>query len=195
MFILNFQINIKIKEEMSNWKEYKKLGKNRNFDWSLTESILGSKNNIGEILTAFGENCIDFVGKPEDIDIAYSYLYEILDFYLKNIGEKDKKDMKNATNFFLTNLNDLILDNNLLIDIWGSVLYALYNFKIYTYKDLEDIQDLQEDQLNTVFEVVAKSLEYFDEEKKKQVIKNIQEIAIFKNNFSLLNTYITIDGS
>lgn len=178
---------------MSNWKEYKKIGKNRNFDWSITESILSSKNNIGEILTAFGENCIDFIGKPEDIDIAYSYIYEILDFYQKNIGEKDRKEIKNTTIFFLSNLNDLILDNNLLIDIWGAVIYALNDFKIFSYKDFEELKDLQEDQLKTVFEVVAKSLVYYEEEKKNQLIKNIQEISIFKNNSSLLNTYVSLD--
>ena len=179
---------------MSNWKEYKKIGKNRNFDWSITESILSCKNNIGEILAAFGENCIDFIGKPEDIDIAYSYMYEILDFYQKNIGEKDKKEIKNTTIFFLSNLNDLILDNILLIDIWGAVIYALNDFKIFGYKDFEELKDLQEDQLKTVFEVVGKSLVYYEEEKKTQLIKSIQEIAIFKNNSSLLNTYVSLDG-
>lgn len=185
---------MKIKDEMSNWKEYKKLGKNRNFDWSITESIFSSKNNIGEILAAFGENCIDFIGKPEDIDIAYSYIYEILDFYQKNIGEKDRKEIKNTTIFFLSNLNDLILDNNLLIDIWGAVIFALNHFKIFGYKDLEDLNDLQEEQLKIVFEVVGKSMEYYEEEKKKQLIKYIQEISIFKNNCTLLTSYLSIEG-
>jgi hypothetical protein len=185
---------MKIKDEMLNWKEYKKIGKNRNFDWSITESILSSKNTIGEIISAFGENCIDFIGKPEDIDIAYTYIYEILDFYQKNIGEKDKKEIKNTTILFLSNLNDLILDNNLLIDVWGAVIYALNEFKIFGYKDFEELKDLQEDQLKSVFEVVAKSLEYNKEEKKSQLIKSFQEITIFNNNSSLLNTYFSIDG-
>ena len=178
---------------MVNWKEYKKIGKHRTFDWSITESILSNKNNIGEILSAFGENCIDFIGKPEDIDIAYTYIYEILDFYQKNIGEKDRKEIKNTTIFFLSNLNDLILDNNLLIDIWGAVIYALSDFKIFGYKDFEDLNDLQEDQLKTVFEVVGKSLDYNEEDKKSQLIKSIHEIPIFKNNSSLLNTYVSND--
>jgi hypothetical protein len=179
---------------MSNWKEYKKLGKKRSFDWSITEEILGNKyNNIGEILTAFGENCIDFIGKPEDIDIAYTYLYEILDFYHKNIGEKDKKEIKNTMIFFLTNLNDLILDNGLLIDIWGSVLHAFLEFEIFSYKDLNELKDLQEDQLKVVYEVVAKSLEYYDDDKKKQIIGSLHEINIFKNNSSLFSTYVSTD--
>jgi hypothetical protein len=185
---------VKIKDEMSNWKEYKKLGKNRNFDWSITESILGSKNNIGEILHAFGENTIDFVGKPEDIDIAYSYIYEILEFYQKNIGEKDRKEIKNTTTFFLSNLSDLILDNNLLIDIWGAVIYALNDFKIFGYKDFDEFKELQEDQLKIVFEVVAKSLEYCDADRKNNLIKTIQEIQLFKNNSSLFNSYMNIDS-
>ena len=179
---------------MYNWKEYKKLGKKRSFDWGITEEILGNKyNNIGEILTAFGENCIDFIGKPEDIDIAYTYIYEILDFYHKNIGEKDKKEIKNTTIFFLTNLNDLILDNGLLADIWGSVLHSFLEFEIFSYKDLDDLKELQEDQLKAVFEVVAKSLHYWDEDKKKQAIKSLQEINIFKNNSSLFGTYVSTD--
>jgi len=184
---------LKIKDEMINWKEYKKIGKNRNFDWSITESIFSSKNNISEILAAFGENCIDFIGKPEDIDIAYSYIYEILDFYQKNIGDKDRKEIKSTTIFFLSHLNDLILDNNLLIDIWGAVIYALNEFKIFGYKDLEELKDLQEDQLKTLFELVAKSLHFCQEEKKSQLIKSIQEIPIFKNNSGLLNTYVSMD--
>jgi len=184
---------MKIKDEMSNWKEYKKINKNRNFDWSITESILGSKNNIGEILAGFGENCIDFIGKPEDIDIAYSYIFEILDFYQKNIGEKDKKEIKNTTIFFLSNLNDLILDNNLLIDIWGAVIYALNDFKIFSFKDFDELNTLEEDQLKIVFEVVQKSLDYCGDEVKSQNIKTMQEIQIFKNNSSLLSSYVSLD--
>lgn len=179
---------------MSNWKEYKKLGKNRNFDWSITESILASKNNLGEILSGFGENCIDFIGKPEDIDIAYSYVYEIFDFYQKNIGDKDKKDIKNTAIFFLSNLSDLILDNNLLVDIWGAVLYALNEFKIFSYRDFDEIKDLQYDQLKTIFEVVAKSLDYYSEDKKTQLVKTIQEVQIFKSNSSLLSSILGIDA-
>lgn len=179
---------------MFNWKEYKKLGKKRHFDWSMTETILNTKgNNIGEILSAFGENCIDFIGKPEDIDIAYTYLYEILDFYHKNIGEKDKKEIKNTVVFFLTNLSDLILDNVLLIDIWGSLIHAFLEFEIFSYKDLDDLKDLQEDQLKAVFEVVAKSLEYYDEDKKKLIVKSLQDVSIFKNNSSLFSTYVSTD--
>jgi len=179
---------------MSNWKEYKKLGKNRNFDWNITEGILGNKyNNIGEILSAFGEICIDFIEKPEDIDIAFTYIYEILDFYHKKICEKDKREIKNTTIFFLTNLSDLILDNNLLIEIWGSVLHAFLQFEIFSYEDLDELKDLQEDQLKTIFQVVAKSLDFCDGDKKKDFIKILHDVQIFKNNSSLLSTYVSID--
>ncbi len=179
---------------MFNWKEYKKLGKNRNFDWSITEAILSNKyNNISEILNAFGENCIDFIGNPEDIDIAYKYLYEILHFYHKNISEKDKKEIKSIMTFFLTNLSDLILDNGFLIDIWGSVLHAFLEFKIFSYKDLDELKEMQEEQLKCVFEVVAKSLEFYDDDKKKENIKILQDVNIFKSNSSLFSTYVCID--
>ena len=179
---------------MSNWKEYKKMGKQRNFDWSITESILGSKNTISEIIHGFGENCIDFIGKPEDIDIAYTYIYEILEFYQKNIMDRDRKEIKNVTNFFLQNLNDLILDNGLLIDIWGAVVYLLNEYKIYTFKDIDELKDLQYDQLKSVFEVVSKSIEFYTDERKTQEIKALLEIPIFKSNKSLLSTIAEIEG-
>jgi len=179
---------------MSNWKVYKKLGKNRNFNWNITEGILGNKyNNIGEILSAFGDICIDFIRKPEDIDIAYTYIYEIFDFYYINMWKKDKRDIKNTTIFILTNLSDLILVNNLLIDIWGSVLHAFLEFEIFSYKDLDELKDLLEDQLKTIFQVVAKSLDLCDGDKKKDFIKILHDVQIFKNNSSLLSTYVSID--
>jgi hypothetical protein len=180
---------------MANWKDYKKTGKKRAFDWNITESILDSRhNNIGEILMAFGENCIDFILIPEDIDIAYSYIMEIFDFYYKEIKDKDRKEIINTTVFFLSCISDLILDNCFLPDVWGAVVYGLSEFKLFSFKDFDELKDLSNDQLKTSFEVVNKAIEYFPEEKRPSIAKSLLEIPIFKNNSSLLGTIINLDA-
>jgi hypothetical protein len=186
-------INMKIKDEMVNWKDYKKHKGKRNFDWTITENILNSKNNIGEILMAFGENCIDFVLKPEDIDIAYTYICDIFDFYYKQISDKDRKEIKSTVCFFLSLLNDLILDNYFLIDVWGAVTFALIDFKLFSFKEFDELKDMSNDQLKTAFEVANKAIEYYPEDKKSVVVKSLQDIGIFKNNNSLLATIINAD--
>lgn len=185
---------MKIKDEMANWKDYKKHGKKRNFDWSITENILNSKNNIGEILMAFGENCIDFILKPEDIDIAYTYICDIFDFYYKQISDKDKREVKNTAVFFLSCISDLILDNYFLTDVWGAVIYGLIDFKLFSFKDFDELKDLSNEQLKSAFEVANKAIEYYPEDKKSSIVKSLQEIPIFKNNNSLLATIMEIDA-
>jgi hypothetical protein len=180
---------------MANWKDYKKQGKKRAFDWNITESILENRhNNIGEILTAFGENCIDFILKPEDIDIAYSYIMDIFDFYHKEIKDKDRKEITTTTIFFLSCISDLILDNFFLLDVWGAVIYGLSEFKLFSFKDFDELKDLSNDQLKTAFEVVNKAIEYYPEEKRPAIAKGLLDIPIFKNNSSLLGSIINFDA-
>jgi len=190
-------MNAAIKEEMANWKDYKKHGKKRAFDWNITEGILESKqNNIGEILSAFGENCIDFILKPEDIDIAYSYIMEIFDFYYKQIKEDDRTEIVKTTVFFLSCISDLILDNRFVLEVWGAVVYGLCDFNLFSFKNFDDLVELSlsEDQLKTAFEVAHKAIEYYPEEKKSTIRKSLQDIPIFKNNSSLLSSVMDNDA-
>ena len=179
---------------MSNWKEYKKLFRPKNFDWSITESIIGRGNSISEIIYGFGENCIDFICKPEDIDIAYTYIYEILEFYQKKFSKNDRKEIKNVIIFFLLNLNDLILDNYFSIDILGGLVYLLNEYKIFTLKEIDELEDLEYDQLKSVFGVVSKSINFYSHGRKNQEIKLLLQIPIFKSNKSLFSIISDIKG-
>ena len=185
---------MKIKDEMSNWKDYKKHGKKRAFDWSITESILNSKNTISEILTAFGENSIDFVVKVEDIEVAYSYIYDILEFYCGKIKGDDKKEIVNQALFFLSEMSSLMMDNPLVADVWGNLIYGLIQFQLFSFKNFDELKDLSGDQLKAVFEVANKAIEYFEEDKRATQVKSLQDISIFKNNISLLSTIIDLDA-
>ena len=55
-------------------------------------------------------------------------------------------------------LNDYSLDNHYLLDIWGKVMYLLVNYKLFSYKDLERLKDLSDDQIDCIFSIACKSV-------------------------------------
>ncbi len=178
-------VNNLVREDLYNFKEHIKNGYSpEEHHWTITEQIFKKyKNTPADFLNALGENCIDFVGKQDDINTAYTYLKEIVTFYEREWTKRERNEILEATLFFLQNLNDFSLDNNLLVDVWGGIIYLFDFFKIFSFYDLDRLKDVQDDQLKTIFEVCNNALAYYDD-KRESKIKELESVALVKANMS-----------
>jgi hypothetical protein len=185
-------VNSKIREDLYSWKDHLNNGyPAEEYHWEVTDALYRKhKNTVADFLTAFGENCIDFVGKHDDISTAYSYIREILNYYSQKLDKKDKFEILEVTLFFLQNLNDFSLDNNLLVSVWAGVLYLLEFYKIFTFTDLDKLKDVNDDQLKAIFEVVNDALKYYEDDARQEKLKELNSVTLIKANKSLFQSIV-----
>jgi hypothetical protein len=186
-------VNAKIRDDLFSWKDHLKNGyPAEEYQWEVTDQLIRKhKNTVGNILYAFGENCIDFIGKHDDIQTAYKYIREIINYYGPKLDKKDKNEIVEVTLYFLENLSDFSLDNNLLVDVWGGVVYLLEVYKIFAYTDLDRLKNITDDQLKTIFEVMNNSLKFY-ENKKDDKYQDLVSLTLIKANKNLFQSIVIV---
>lgn len=184
------EVNNKIRNDLINWKDHLDEGnKAKDYDWSIVEDIYNDKKNtLAEILTAYIENCIDYVQKIKDLPFATDYFKELFSFYSKTASKDEKFEVATQANELLKNANDISLDNKLIIDVWGYVLHYLLKFDIMRYKDFDRMQgvsSLTEDQLECIFTIFNKVV-IIDGSSKGYFAK----VKFAKDNINLFNKIV-----
>ena len=184
------EVNDKIRSDLSNWKEFiEDDGKVKDYDWSVVEDIYSDKKNtLAEILTAFVENCIDFVQKPQHLPFATDYFKELYSFYSKTASKDEKFEIATQAIELLKNASDMALDNKLMYDLWGYIIFYLMKFDIVKYKDFDrmhDLSSLSQEQIEGIFTIFNKAVEN-DSGLKNQFLK----AKITKDNSVLFNKIV-----
>jgi hypothetical protein len=130
---------------------------------------------------------VDDAGRPEDVDICHNYIKYIFETYSKDtLKDKAlKSELMQVISEILINLNDFIVDNYFLIDIWGTIIYEGLESGIILFKDFDKLKDLNEEQLRCVAEVITKAILNFDEGKHTQYFEESLKIPIFASNKNL----------
>lgn len=150
---------------------------------------LKKNNSFGSLLRNFGEVVVDNAGHPEDIDYCFKYIKVVFEFnssgILKNPDEK--KEITTSLIEVLTLLNEFVLDNMYLTDIWGSIVYVLVSTNIIYWKDFEALRDLNEEQIQCIIEVACKAILYFDDYSHQSHVEEVMKYSIFKANKNLFN--------
>ena len=103
--------------------------------------------------------CLDFVQNKKTLDIARSYFKELIYFYSISLSLKEKKDIVTKTNHLLRVARDISLDNLLIIDVWCIILSNLIRYRLFNREDLIELNDIDKDDLKTVFIIIAKIIE------------------------------------
>jgi len=129
-------IKQKISAQLEDWKNY---SNKKEFDWKNFE-ILKKNNGFVPVFKAFGDAVIDSSGKKEDVEQCLSYIKEIISHYSYYLKDFECSDVVQVTITFLENLNDYILDNHNLLEIWTNILYILVTHRVMAYKDIEKIK-------------------------------------------------------
>jgi len=142
------------------------------------------------VFKSFGDAVIDSSGKKEDVGECLSYIKEIITHYAEYLSHDDCEEVIQVTFTFLGNLNDYILDNHNLLDIWSNILYLLVVFQVITYKHIEKLSGLDDDQVKCAAEVICKSLNFFDNNESKAYEKEIMNTTIYKANKNFFNEYL-----
>ena len=185
-------VNNKIRDDLYAWRDHVRNGyAAEDYHWEITDALVRKhKNSVADILTAFGENCIDFIGKEDDIHTAYLYFREIINYFGPRLERKDKMELLDVTLYFLQNLNDFSLDNNLLVHVWGGIIYLLESYRIFNFLDLDKLKDVNEDQLKTMFEVINTCLSYYSENRAEKITELSNNVNLIKNNQVLFQSIV-----
>jgi len=179
-----------VSKDFNNFKDYFKESYDYNeYKWTTIEN-LKKKNTLGSILKAFSEIIIDSAGHPEDIDYCFNYMRIIFELYSEEVNKKqeEKDEILTITNESLIILNEIILDNNYLTDIWGGLIYLLEINNILKWKDFDKLKDLVEDQLQCIMDVVCKAILRFEDNLQANIFEEVAKYSIFHRNKNLFTS-------
>jgi len=170
-----------ILNDLKAWKALKLAKKKESqFDWRPIENLYKKeRKTIANIFEAFGEAVVDFITEYDDIEYCCSYIKAILIFY--KLTKRDKNDTALVVLKCLSNLNDYLLDNKNLIDLWCNMLYLVISCEIFYWYDLEKLVNLVEEQYSVVYEVACKTVQkFYGDYDRKTIFAELKRLKFFQ---------------
>ena len=153
------EITDEISKDLINFKDhiYEEDGTPKDYNWDIVESIYHEHgNSVAEMIQGFLYSCLDFVQNQKTLKLAKDYFTELIFYYKKTINFQEKKDIIKRTAHLLKVARDLSLDNLLIIDVWCIMLSNLIRAHLFSRDDLIELNDLEKEDLKTVFIIIAK---------------------------------------
>ena len=98
-------------------------------------------------------------------------------YYGPRLDNDEKGDIIANTMELVSNINDLALDNNLLLDVWANILYTMNYNQTMQFKQLDKLHDLYDENLKSIFIVIKKIIE-MDESTQKI----LEGLSLVKDN-------------
>ena len=139
-----------------------------NYNWkSIDKLIVEEKIELIEIIRCFIEVSIDLINKKEDIFKANQYIYSIVDYYSDFLNNNEINLFNNKINSLFLEVNNLIIDNKLIFEILGFLMYTLINLKLFYIKDLSKFIDKDKESIINISIVVKFAIEFSGKDKKK----------------------------
>ena len=144
-------INLRIRLEMNDYKEYLKSEEKEEKDiWKETTFIIQNRTTygktFGDILEGYFENAAEIMKEEENPEYLKNYLYELIDYYYENFSKTDIKELKRRL---------IRLFKNLIIDIGSDIphiydlyAYALNLFMEYQLLNFNDLSKLNKKEIN-----------------------------------------------
>ena len=155
------EVTEEISRDLIHFKDYineEEGNKPSDYGWEIVDSIYREHgNSVAEMIQGFIYSCVDFVNNKDSLNIAKMYFTELIYFYSRNsLSTKEKKDIIDKTNHLLRVARDWSLDNRLFIDVWCIVLSILIRYHLFNRDDLIELNDLEKDDLKSIFIIIAK---------------------------------------
>ena len=136
------------------------------YNWEIVESIYRDHgNSVAEMIQGFLYSCLDFVQNDKTLKLAKDYFTELIFYYKKTISLKEKKDITKKTAHLLRVARDFSLDNPQIIDVWCVMLSNLIRAHLFSREDLIELNDLEKEDLKTIFIIIAKIIKEDSEAK------------------------------
>ena len=178
------EVNDKIRIDLNHWKEFLEDGNDKkNYDWEIVEDIYTiHKNTLTNILSAFLENCIDFVQDKKTLQYSNDYFRDLIIFY-KNIPKDEKNEVSAKAIHLIKVANDYSLDNNFIIDVWGNILFCLLKYDIMRSDNFYKLKDIGEEELKCIFTIFYKAGEL-----DKKIKGFLDKSKLVQENYSLYSS-------
>ena len=152
------QMDSRIREDLTEFKEFIEEGNDLDkYQWEIITEIYNEKqNSIAEIMKSFIENCIDFVHNENTLKYSSLYWEELIRYYGPDLDENEQKEIIRDCLDLLYTVNCISLDNPLLLDVWANVLFTLNKHSVMPYKELNNLKELGDSDLKSIFEIMKK---------------------------------------
>ena len=153
------EITDAMSKDLINFKDYiwEDEGTPQQYDWATVESIYRDHgNSVAEMIQGFLYSCLDFVQNNKTLKLAKDYFTELIFYYKNNISPKEKKEIMEKTIHLLRVARDNSLDNPQFIDVWCVILSNLIRAHLVERNDLTELNNMEKDDLKTVFIIIAK---------------------------------------
>ena len=148
-----------ISKDLINFKNFilEEEGTPSTYGWEVVESIYKEHgNSVADMIQGYLYACLDFVQKNETLKIVKDYFTELIYYYSESLSAIEKKEIITKVNHLLRVARDLSLDNLLIIDVWCIILSKLIRYHLFNRDDLTELNDMDKEDLKTVFLIIAK---------------------------------------
>ena len=201
--LINFNedINSLIKEDIQKYALYLKNSNinlseqlnesiNNNYDWSIIETLI-MKNHIDldEIVRCYVEVCIDIITNESKINIVNEYIKNIINYYSVNLSDKNYEIFHTKTVNLFLNIKEICIDNNLMYQIMGYLMFILIENKLYFIKDLNSFIGKDKEIIICIAKIV-KYVILFSGKNCKKYHNDFKQTKLFVDD-NLFNEYVT----
>ena len=172
-------VNDKVREDLISWRDYiEDGGKVEKYPWEIITDLYSNRqNSLAEILSGFIENCNDFVQSESNLQYANQYWEELIRYYGPRLDNDEKGDIITNTMELVSNINELVVDNHKMLDVWAIILYTMNYNQTMQFKQLDKLHDLYDDNLKNIFIVFKKIIEI-----DQSTQKGLESLSLVKEN-------------
>ena len=160
------------------------------YDWSIIEDILLKNNmDLAEIIRCYVEVCIDKISDISKIFISNDYIKNIIYYYSSNLTNKEKDIIHNKMINLYMNIQDICIDNLIMLEIMGYLLFILIENKLYFIKDLNNFINLDKEIVITIANAVKYAI-ISSGSKCKKYHNDFKQTKLFVDN-TIFNEFVT----
>ena len=160
------------------------------YNWKVIDDLLLEKKiGLNDLIRYIIEVFIDLISK-DNAFYGNEYIYNIIYYYSNILEKNEKNNFHNKMNELISNIDNIILENNNMFEILGNLLYFLLDIKLFFIKDLNNFQNSEKQTLINI-SIVIKYIILASDKNKKQFYNDFKELKIFLNN-DLFDKYIKI---
>ena len=171
-------ITSRVKEDLILWVNHMKNGeKPSNYKYSISDDLIKKKGcKLYNLLAGISELSFDFITNKDICYWTSLYFFEHCKYYIFHESVNDIEKIRNILIDSLNLLSDMILDNLLLVDFWGHILWALSSkeFECFSYSDIDRCDLQEEDQVRAVSKSINFASKCFDGKYQKQIIDQVK---------------------
>jgi len=180
----------KIKEDLPGWVSYiRNNGCPNKYNYYVTNDLIKKQGyKTHHILQALGEISVDYISSREVSHILATYFNEHLKFYKKCENSEELGKLKEIMLNSLLNLNDMMLDNPIILDFWGEILFNLLDGIMKLSEiDSMDVPKEDEEKIEVIFQAIKCSARVCDGKYRDSIENDARKTNLVQSNMELFD--------